>query len=385
MFKKYFFGVVFVLLALAPSLQAQYNVLYSFSGAATYGIFPRDSPVLKGSTLYGMTSVGGAFGKGTIYKINKDGTGIVLLHSFAGSTADGSAPYGLLILKGSTLYGMTVLGGTSDKGTIFKINTDGAEYGVLHSFAGLADGQTPFGSLIRKGSTLYGMTAMAGAHGAGTLFKINTEGTGFAVLHAFSGNASGGAYPQGSLVFKGSMLYGMTWGGGVSHLGTVFRVKPDGSGFTLLHSFNGSTDGKWPYGSLVFKGAALYGMTSAGGTNDLGVIFKAKADGTGFTVLHHFTGGTTDGTYPRGALTAKGTNLYGMTPTGGTNDQGTIFRINVKNMAYDVIHLFSGATSDGSSPQGSLILKNSILYGTAEYGGASNNGAIFSFSLKPTI
>ena len=89
------------------------------------GEFLRGSLTLSGSTLYGMTSYGGTHYHGTIFKINTDGTGFQLLHSFEKWSKDGGDPRGSLTLSGSTLYGMNDYGGTDGNGTIFKINTDG--------------------------------------------------------------------------------------------------------------------------------------------------------------------------------------------------------------------------------------------------------------------
>ncbi len=332
-----------------------------------------------------MTSYGGASGLGTIFKINKDGTAFVLLHSFAGGSADGKQPgYGSLILNGAALYGMTGEGGGSGLGTIFKINTNGTGYAVLHFFAGGAsDGANPMGSLIAKGTWLYGMTWHGGTNDTGTLFKIGTNGTGFALVHTFSGDVSDGAYPYGSLVSKGSMLYGMTTWGGAIGVGTIFKINANGTGFAQLHSFSGATDGQLPYGSLMIKGSALYGMTNQGGSGNEGTIFKINTSGTGFTTLHHFSGSATDGAYPLGSLISKGSNLYGMTNRGGSSTYGTIFKINVNGKGFAVLHSFISDTVDGTVPQGSLIMKGSLLYGTTMAGGPSDNGIIFS--LKTTI
>ncbi len=165
-------------------------------------------------------------------------------------------------------------GGSADGGTIFKLNTDGSGFGVLHSFAG-SDGQCPQDSLTLVGSTLYGMTFDVGVNNpAGTIFKINTDGTGFSVLHTFAGGSSDGLAPNGSLILAGSDLYGMTGEGGSSNMGTLFKIGLDGSDFSVLHSFQGGSDGRMPWADLTLSGSTLYGMTGAGGTNDVGTIFS---------------------------------------------------------------------------------------------------------------
>jgi uncharacterized repeat protein (TIGR03803 family) len=106
---------------------------------------------------------------------------------------------------------------------------------VLHSFTGSAtDGQNPEGSLTPIGATLYGMTQVGGAAADGTVFRINADGTGFGLLHSFAGGPNDGVIPHGSLAASGAALYGLTQGGGSAAGGTVFRINADGTGFGLL-------------------------------------------------------------------------------------------------------------------------------------------------------
>ncbi|HEX7413866.1 MAG TPA: choice-of-anchor tandem repeat GloVer-containing protein [Bacteroidia bacterium] len=102
-----------------------------------------------------------------------------------------------------------------------------------------------------------------GSSSYGTLFKIKPDGTGYAIMVNFSGTAIGGK-PWGSLIYDGTFLYGMTAGGGAYNYGTAFRIKPDGTGYLKLHDFGNSTDGSIPYGVLYYDGTYLYGMTSQG-------------------------------------------------------------------------------------------------------------------------
>ena len=120
-----------------------------------------------------MTDSGGASWVGTVFKVNTDGTGFALVRSFAGGVADGQYPYGSLVVSGSTLYGMTYRGGASDCGNPCSRSTLCAGYALVRSFAGgVADGEFPYGSLVVSGSTLYGMTYSGGASNRGTVFKM---------------------------------------------------------------------------------------------------------------------------------------------------------------------------------------------------------------------
>ena len=301
-----------------------YTLMHSFTG--TDGSSPYGSLILSGdgTKFYGMTLSGGASNTGTIFSVNTDGSGYTLMYSFAGT--NGTSPYGSLILSGSKLYGMTSAGGGSGRGVIFSINTDGTGYTLMHSFA-RTDGSNPYGSLILSGdgTKFYGMTSASNVFGV--IFSINTDGTGYVLLHSFPTTGADGALPRGSLILFGSKLYGMAALGGANSLGTIFSVNTDGSGFTRVHSFTG-TDGSTPYyGSLILSGdgTKFYGMTSAGGANSKGVIFSVNTDGSGYTLMYSFAG--TDGSSPLGSLilSGDGTKFYGMAGTGGANSLGTIF------------------------------------------------------------
>ncbi len=181
-----------------------------------------------------------------------------LLHSF---TQDGSVPQAGLTLGGSTLYGTT-----GDPGTLFSIKSDGSSYTVLHSFAG-SDGFEPLASLTLVGSTLYGTSEYGGStYGDGTVFSINTDGSAYTVLHSFAGGARDGSDSRAGLTLVGSTLYGTTYTGGSAGDGTVFSVNTDGSGYNVLHSFTGGPDdGINPEAGLTQVGSALYGTTYSGG------------------------------------------------------------------------------------------------------------------------
>ena len=142
-----------------------FGLLHSFAGGLNDGDIPNGSLIQFGSTLYGMTQFGGStVQSGTVFKINAAGSGFGLIHSFVGSLADGGLPLGTLAQSGPTQYGMTSQGGGGNLGTVFRVNADGTGFSLLHSFSSSpTDGNTPsFSSLVVSGSTLYGMTGGGG-------------------------------------------------------------------------------------------------------------------------------------------------------------------------------------------------------------------------------
>jgi len=363
-----------------------YRLLHTFTGVGDDGSRPYGSLTLSGSTLYGMTYAGGIKYLGTVFKINTDGTNVGTLYSFTGGAGDGEYPYGDLTLSGSTLYGMTNLGGLLQawsSGTVFQISTTGAGYAIRHTFSFFSfDGLWPEGSPTLSGSMLYGMTPRGGTHDRGTVFRMSTDGTGDngdTILHSFAGGSGNGTRPYGSLTLSGSMLYGMTAYGGSSDRGTVFKI--DNNGHVSLRDFAGGIDdGRNPNGNLTLSGSTLYGMTHQGGEYDAGVVFRINTDGSGFTILHDFAGGTGDGAFPHGSLTLSGSTLYGMTPDGGAAGDGVIFQINADGSDYTVLHHFGVADGDGAAPYGSLTLSDSTLYGLTSAGGSSNRGVVFALT-----
>jgi len=374
-------GCLAVLLSLTYSAVAQgqtYSVLHSFAGGSSDGASPYGSVILSGSTLYGMTHEGGSKNLGTIFQIGADGSGFNLLHSFAGHSADGAYPFGSLTLTGSTLYGMTHNGGRYDRGTVFKIGTDGTGNSILHAFRGSIKGVSPHGGLTLSGSTLFGMTP-GGGDIPGTIFKIGIDGSGYSILHQFFSPAAGLA-PSGSLTLSASTLYGMTSDAGSNYVGAVFKVGTDGKGYAILHSF-GLLDGQNPDGSLTLSGLTLYGMTSGGGSNNGGTIFQIGTDGSDFGLLHSFAGGSGDGAGPFGSLTLSGSTLYGMTSAGGSNNAGTIFQLGTDGSGFSILRSFGGGTTDGANPRGDLTLSGSTLYGMTLQGGTYGNGTIFALTI----
>ena len=149
------------------------------------------------------------------------------------------------------------------------------QFTKLLDFEGASNGSNPWGSLISDGTFLYGMTEYGGSNDLGTIFKIKPDGTGYTKLLDFTD--ANGSYTSGSLISDGTFLYGMAYSGGTKNLGTIFKIKPDGTGYVKLLDFDGASMGDSPYGSLVSDGTFLYGMTSGGGYLRLGNNHKNKA------------------------------------------------------------------------------------------------------------
>jgi uncharacterized repeat protein (TIGR03803 family) len=379
--------LLIVLLAICGTANAQYTKLFDFNG--TNGRNPAGALMCNGNVLYGMTKSGGV-NYGNIFKIKRDGTGYSTIHTFHGYP-DGVSPRGAMIYDGTFLYGMTA-SAAGGAGAVFKIKPDGSENSALFAFTGptnvdFPNGGSPLGSLISDGTYFYGLTSIGGAntvsnsYGDGTVFKMKSDGSDFALLHSF--NDTTGSAPNGSLISDGTFLYGMTAYGGIGGAGVIFKIKPDGTNFSKLLDFTNDTlHGTVPNGSLVFDGKFLYGMTYAGGSNDMGTVFKIKTDGSGYVKLLDFTG--LNGSLPKGSLILDRNVLYGMTSEGGLNNMGVVFKLNPEGCRYTTLLDFAGE-ENGATPYGDLLSDGTFLYGMTSAGGTTNNGTVFKIPIPGNI
>ena len=380
--------------ASAPLAQGQtFTVLYAFKGgtdgASLIGGVVRDNA----GNLYGTTGNGGAFSKGTVFKLDATGDETVL-YSFTGG-ADGAIPLaGLMRDAAGNLYGTTEHGGdltcntNIGCGTVFKLDTTGKET-VLYSFKGKADGSAPVAGVIRDAAgNLYGTTQLGGIFSSGTVFKLDTTGKE-TVLYTFTGGRGGtdGYFPDGALIRDAAgNLYGTTQLGGNFSFGTVFKVDSSGKE-TILYRFKGGSNGDQPVGALIMdKAGNLYGANQGGGTSYDGNVFKLNTAGKE-TVLYSFTG-FSDGVYPAAGVIADAEgNLYGTTQYGGGvtcfgDGCGTVFKLD-KTGKETVLYSFTGG-ADGASPVAGLVRDAAgNLYGTTAFGGDSVCGCGVVFKIAP--
>jgi uncharacterized repeat protein (TIGR03803 family) len=178
-------------------------------------------------------------------------------------------------------------------------------------------------------------------------------------LYSFDG--ANGSNPNAGLVLSGSTLYGTAASGGANGDGTVFSVPVGGGTATTLFAFDG-IQGAYPNGGLVLSGSTLYGTTSEGslpsGTIGDGTVFSIPVGGGTPTTLCSFD--ETDGTHPNGGLVLSGSTLYGTT-FGDANGDGTIFDAYVGGGGPATLFAFDD--TNGTIPQGGLTFNGGTLYG----------------------
>ncbi len=434
----YGYGSVF---KLAPSSSGKWTqtVLYNFTNT-TDGSFPAAGLIFDAAgNLYGTTTTGGAlcptnscYGTaGTVFELSPNSNGTwteTTLYSF-GATGDGSDPTSSLIFdKSGNLYGTTYYGGTTDYGIVFELSPTsqgGWSESILYSFTDEADGGNPLSSLtLDSAANLYGTTEYGGdvscnnffyaPFGCGVVFELihNSNNTWTeTVLHSFV--LTDGAFPITNVSFDAhGNLAGTTLNGPGPNCGegcgTVYQLTPATGGtwtFKSVYTFAGGTDGGEPLSGLVLDSAGnFYGTTKAGGDANncqygCGTVYELTPT-TSFAwkekIIHHFSGSATnpyglDGEYPEAGLAFDQLgNLYGTASAGGATGttcnecSGTVFKLGKNSSGQWTTSLLYSfvASGDGLNPSGyptSAPVSGSSgnLYGTAHYGGAYGDGAVY--------
>lgn len=316
------------------NVTASYTIDHVFTGNPD-GENPRhDAMTPFNGQLYGTTLQGGTDNGGLIFSIAPNGLSYAGLKSFHKSVGD--EPHSCFAVGGNLLYGMTASGGDNDGGVIFYFDPSTSTYHHFYSFQ-TATGHEPHGRLTLdpNGTTLYGMTRKGGSPspspspGYGVVFKVDTSGNNYSVLHNFAGAPNDGATTDhGYVVQCGNILYGMTTNGGMSNYGAIFSLSLVDGSLHVIHNFDSSHhDGRNPYGSLLLVGSQLYGTTRKGGDYGGGTVFVINTDGSGYSRLHNFGGTKHDGVKPIDNVILLNGNLYGMASEGGDFGQGTIFSV----------------------------------------------------------
>lgn len=354
------------------------TILYNFSTNDFNGSSPSGGVILgQDGALYGTANYGGTNGYGLVFRINRNG-GYSVLHVFS-AFSNGAYPNNLLQGTNGILYGPLGQGGTNGFGAIFELNTNGTGYAQVHAMA-QSEGIYPGSLFLASNSVFYGCASEGGISNAGTVFRMNLDGSGFQVLHQFT-KSPDGAGPVGVILANDGALYGMTSSGGApTNAGIVFKMNTNGNNYTILHSFTNSPDGAQPAASLIQgKDGMLYGTTSFGGSVYIygGVLFKIATNGGGYTVLHSFPSIADDGDNPAALIQDPDGFIYGNGFNGGHSGIGAIFKTDTNAANFSIVYSF-GNSPDGQNPGAPLVDPgDGAFYGTANNGGASSQGTIF--------
>jgi uncharacterized repeat protein (TIGR03803 family) len=383
-----------------------FRTLVNFNG--TNGAHPL-ATLLQGPNgeLYGSTSTGGPnwpLSAGTLFKITRGGW-LTTVYSFCAQVncADGAVPQSDLVQgTDGNFYGTTTLGGFnlcySGCGTVFKIAPNAGTVTTLHRFCEqpqlrCIDGQAPFGVLLQAvNGNFYGTTEDGGSNFSGTVFNMLPGGK-LNILYSFCSLAkcADGSHPYAGLIqATDGNFYGTTNRGGANgpYDGTVFRITPAGKLTTIYNfcSLPNCTDGLSPFAGLIQgTDGDLYGTTQGGGTNNNGTVFKITLGGA-LTTLYNFCSqpNCADGCSPNaGLVQATDGNFYGTTYWCGANYiYGTVFKMTPGGLL-TTLHSFCSQSNcpDGANPWAGLVqATDGRLYGTT-YGGDFSLGTVFSLDV----
>ncbi|MNK76596.1 hypothetical protein D3C87_961700 [compost metagenome] len=370
-------GILFVY----DPIQNSISKLFDFDGEN--GAIPYGS-LLVGSNnnLYGLTNSGGINDSGILFEFDMTENSFSKKIDFDGG--NGRNPFGDLVqLTNGKLYGMTYGGGTYDHGVIFEYDINDNKLENKFNFQRTNTGANPFGSLLKStNGKLYGMTSSGGSTSVGgTIFEFDPNTNTFTIKQRLS-NYALGTYPRGNLIeLENGILLGLTSAGGANGNGTLFEYKITSETFTKKIDFSKLNTGNTPYGTL-FKAnnGKLYGITSSGGHNNNGILFEYHYSGNILSKKIDFNKAT-KGNYPYALTQIPNGKIYGVTRYGGDYGHGTLFEIDPKNNIFTKKIDFDG--TNGSFPYGKLLINtlNNKLYGTTVYGGQNNNGTLFEYDI----
>ena len=386
------------------------RVLHAFGAP---GAWPRGSLIAAGGFLYGGTTVGGDANSGTVFRVRPDGTGFQSLYSFTAGKDNGfgnQPHHNSLLLVGNALVGAARQGGNTHNndgegaqkdgnGTIFRIETSGSAYAVLQKFdGGERSSATPHSppQISPDGQTLYGMSAGGGKRTTtGHYMKCASTAPAFVFCITSIGrkakSRTGQWSSDGASTLLGMTRLGGTLADGSEGAGVIFRYDLTTGEYKVLHVFakNASDNGDTNDHGIPQPCRWLhYGATELGGKNGQGVIFRLRADGSDFSIVHSF-GAAGDGKKPFGSLIQVGEWFYSTTTRGGDHDDGTVFRLRPSDLRYERLVSFDRATT-GAFPEDNVIPSGdgSTLYGLAQAGGvndpkaAKKYGTAFALTLN---
>ncbi len=339
----------------------RHRVLHSFAGGSKDGMNPSDLIMWDGN-LYGTTGSGGSGscdgGCGTVFQLKPSGKAFVetILYDFQGGPADAASPHRLIVDRlDGTIYGTALSGGPCGCGAIFRLKRANGRYAetILYDFQGApTDGNGPSSLVLGAHGVLTGTTYLGGPNwcqlsssggDCGVVFQLTPAVSRYveSILYNFRGAWDGavsadGASPNRIIAGANGTFYGTTSVGGAGNAGTFFELQRSGTGYaeSVVHSFGGTGDGKYPSGSLTFDGRNLYGTTGSGGSHGsecdyggCGTIFELAPSGSKFdeSVAYSF-GGSRPGIEPVGVVVGPDGKLFGGTSQTSYNEgDGTLF------------------------------------------------------------
>jgi uncharacterized repeat protein (TIGR03803 family) len=321
-------------------------------------------------TLYSWDRGSDTNRTGRIASLGKGGSGVTPLHTFTGAPDNGDTPFGLVYGSDGVLYGVTADYQAKTRGRVFSLTLDGSIYRVLRRWdAATNEHGSPFGLIEGSDKVLYGVAEPGGTLGSSTVWKLNKDGNGYAVLADFeagtpSPDTTYGPVLNGNLIeARDGKLYGTVGGGSFSDGGAVYRVNKDRPGFEIVHQFTGNGQGGGAAGRLLHASDGfLYGVGNSGGDGNKGVIYRLSLDGSSYQVL---TSGSVGSADPENQLIESADGyLYGTCSNGGTFVAGLIYRVRLDGSGLETLHEFNLLAQPplGINPTAPILGSDSNIY-----------------------
>lgn len=259
------------------------------------------------------------------------------------------------------LAGVLSYDGQQFGGSVFRVDLPSASPNIIHSFNNTAPHRPLGGVVAANDDWLYGRTAFGLPGQYGGLYKIRKDGTGFTVLVSFTN-------PVGNLPMPYYHTDGFVY---FTNEFDLYKIDP------VTHAVN-----TYPLnGDVVSRNLLIDADDWVYFITSLNIQVKVKTDGTQWTELHTFNEAT-EGIVGLGVTEVPGDTLFGVHQYGGSINGGTIYSIKKDGTGFAVHHEFTTAT--GFRPQSKLIYFDGRLFGITSEGGDHNAGVLFTINTDGT-
>ena len=368
------------LLAATPLMAGtQYTVVGNATSAGANTA--RGKLVYSGGYLFGTSQFGGTSGKGTVFRFDPAMGSYQVNHSFDGANG-GQNPGGGLIKANDNRFYTATYGGMNGQGTLFRIDQPGNFPETIRQFqAGTTGGNPDSAPTQASDGKLYGVTGTGGDNGFGGIYQSNLDGTGYTLLRSFTGTTGGtrgkGSFNGGLVEGPGGMLYGCThMGGNAGDTGLFFATSTNGITYNFFHAFDAPGLTKPCNQLLLASDGFFYGATEEGGAANRGGLFRI-APGGDYTELRSFSNNLDGFAVYSPLIEGSDGYLYGCAFY-SSNNLGSVFRMSKDGKGFTVLHRFAGGLADGSQPDSALVeTSNGVFYGTTTSDGANGVGIVY--------
>ncbi|NBC24999.1 MAG: hypothetical protein GVX78_05225, partial [Bacteroidetes bacterium] len=329
--------------------------------------------------IWGVSKTGGSDNIGSVFNLYDDGSAYTIESDFI-NTEEGASPRSQLVrAEDGSFYGITSSGGTHNGGTLFRYS-DEAGLEVLYNLEPSNEGSNSEGGLVETSPGIFIGTTTSGAQfGAGSLFRYSLA-DGLSLLRSFNPLIDGGN-PTGGLAFdeNSEIVYGTCSTGGNNNDGTAYAYNLLNGVFSLMHHFDASMEGALPKGGLTLaQNGMLYGTTQFGGSNSQGSIFRIDPIQDDYTTIYNLNNNSSDGQYPFGKLTESTPGVFmGTCSEGGNSGTGTVFKVTDAGV-FTRLHSFQAASDGGFTKTGLAPLNDDLFFGVTEFGGLNGFGTIYT-------